>query len=231
MMSGRARSIMSHVVGDPIESAAGERVARVARRLALSLAAVAELSQPAEASAVEPCADVERKTGPQPAVLALDGEGRLLHRSASAAAVLETLHESAPIDRIVAECGDGRARTVVGRDGLAYVLQAVPAAPGDRAEAAAPRTYVLIAPASLPNDAPPSPPDRTASLASRLGLSPREHEMLRRVARGDANKAIAAALGLSMHTVQEYVGRACRKAGVRTRRELVARLLDTARRA
>jgi DNA-binding CsgD family transcriptional regulator len=55
--------------------------------------------------------------------------------------------------------------------------------------------------------------------------------MLRHVARGDASKAIAAALGLSVHTVQEYVGRACRKVGVRTRRELVARLLEPAHRA
>jgi DNA-binding CsgD family transcriptional regulator len=96
------------------------------------------------------------------------------------------------------------------------MLQAMPAVAHDARDASAPRTYVVIAPTG-----------DVTSLAARYGLSPREHEMLRRIARGDANKAIAAALGLSAHTVQEYVGRACRKVGVRTRRELVARLLAT----
>lgn len=49
-------------------------------------------------------------------------------------------------------------------------------------------------------------------------------EALARVARGQGTKEIAAALGLSSYTVQDYVRRACEKVGVRTRRELAARL-------
>jgi DNA-binding CsgD family transcriptional regulator len=100
-------------------------------------------------------------------------------------------------------------------------VHVVPAAALDAADPDAPRTFVVIAPAA-PRE------EGTSGVAERFGLSPREQEILRRVARGDATKAIAAALGLSTYTVQEYVGRACRKAGVRTRRELVARLLEPA---
>ena len=169
-----------------------------------------------------------------PAVLAFDAAGRLLHRSATAAALLNALGDPAeaiadvPRDRhtvpavvagVVARRPATGSHVVAGRDGGRYVLHVLPGSPD--ATDGAPSTYVLIATA----DADGSTSDHVAALAARHGLSPREEDVLRRVAHGDANKAIAAALGLSTYTVQEYVGRACLKVGVRTRRELVARLL------
>ncbi|AHG90702.1 regulatory protein LuxR [Gemmatirosa kalamazoonensis] len=169
-----------------------------------------------------------------PAVLAFDARGRLLHHSASATALLATLltadvderraeerraDEPPTVAHVVHALGGEHARVVHGRDGRTYQLHVLAAAsPADDPDA--PRTFVVIDRTSDDDGA------HVASVARRFGFSPREREILRGVARGDATKAIAAALGLSMHTVQEYVGRACRKAGVRTRRELVARLIE-----
>lgn len=64
-----------------------------------------------------------------------------------------------------------------------------------------------------------------AGIAIRLyGLTPREREIAEMAARGASTKVIAATLGLSPYTVQEHVGNACQKMGVRGRRALVARL-------
>jgi DNA-binding CsgD family transcriptional regulator len=166
-----------------------------------------------------------------PAVLAFDAHGHLLHHSASATALLAILL-SADVDErpssarasaahVVHALGSAGAPAVVhARDGRAYVVRVLPAAAHEDSPDA-PSTFVVID-ASIDESAG----ETVATVAQRYGLSPREGEILRRVARGDATKAIASALGLSAHTVQEYVGRACRKAGVRTRRELVARLLE-----
>jgi DNA-binding CsgD family transcriptional regulator len=120
-----------------------------------------------------------------------------------------------------------------GRSGRWYALHAVVAEPGAWREA---RAVIVIAPDA---DAAPAPSPRTpgapvdraeeavALLAARYGLSPRERGVLLCVARGDSTKAAAATLGLSPFTVQDYVKRACDKVGVRTRRELVARIFET----
>jgi DNA-binding CsgD family transcriptional regulator len=169
-----------------------------------------------------------------PAVLAFDAHGHLLHHSASATALLAILlnadveeHRSnapASVAHVVhALGGAGTPAVVHARDGRAYMVRVLPAAAHDDGPDA-PSTFVVIDASTDASAGDTLAP--VATVAQRYGLSPREGEILRRVARGDATKAIAAALGLSAHTVQEYVGRACRKAGVRTRRELVARLLE-----
>lgn len=56
------------------------------------------------------------------------------------------------------------------------------------------------------------------------GLSPREREVLVWVVRGEPTKRIAHRLGLSTHTVQDYLDKACDKIGVRGRKALVAKL-------
>jgi DNA-binding CsgD family transcriptional regulator len=61
-------------------------------------------------------------------------------------------------------------------------------------------------------------------LARRHALSPREREVLAHAARGAPTKQIAAALGISVYTVQDHIDRACDKLGVRGRAELLARL-------
>lgn len=52
-------------------------------------------------------------------------------------------------------------------------------------------------------------------------LSDREREVLIRIARGFSNKEIAAALTLSVKTVETYKGRVAEKLGLRTRVEIV----------
>jgi len=53
-------------------------------------------------------------------------------------------------------------------------------------------------------------------------LSAREAEVVRRVARGDSNKEIAARLGISQNTVKTYLRRAYKKLDTRTRSAAVA---------
>ena len=53
-------------------------------------------------------------------------------------------------------------------------------------------------------------------------LSARQVECLLRISRGETSAEIAAALGLSRHTVDHYIGGACAKLGAKTRAQAVA---------
>jgi DNA-binding CsgD family transcriptional regulator len=64
---------------------------------------------------------------------------------------------------------------------------------------------------------------------ARLGLSPREAEVLTSVTAGATNPAIAALLHLSPRTVQTHLERVYRKLGVQTRTAAAARALETLR--
>jgi len=72
-------------------------------------------------------------------------------------------------------------------------------------------------------------PATTAALLQQLrgdgpapSLSPREAEVLRQVAAGQTNKAIALLLGISEHTVKFHLGSAMTKLGAASRAEAVA---------
>ena len=65
----------------------------------------------------------------------------------------------------------------------------------------------------------PRHPRRPAGLSS---LSAREREVLRLFARGDTNREIASALGISDQTVKTLVARSCAKLGVRRRGDAAA---------
>ena len=69
---------------------------------------------------------------------------------------------------------------------------------------------------TLPLD-PPAVPEPLADVVS---LSPREREVLKLVASGAQNRAIAEQLGVSANTVKFHVSNVLRKAGVRARGEL-----------
>ena len=69
--------------------------------------------------------------------------------------------------------------------------------------------------------AAPTPPSR---LPGHLGLTPRECEVLERVATGAANRQIAAELGISPSTVRKHLEHAYAKLHVSTRTGAVARL-------
>lgn len=187
---------------------------------------------------------------PVPGILVIDAQGALVQRTPAVAAQLADLAdvglrapECPPIvehivagapcyGRCVAElpaviCGVIARQSVAHARGVAWPqeLQArgqsgqwysirtaltEPDAAGDSC------TVVLIAPLRRGEVAP---------LLSRLyGLSPREREVLMLVAQGFSTKEIAARLGISSYTVQEHLGHASDKVGVRGRRALLARL-------
>jgi DNA-binding CsgD family transcriptional regulator len=100
-----------------------------------------------------------------------------------------------------------------GRSRRWYTLKASLAEPDAAGDCA---TVVVIEPRSRHDVAP---------LLSRMyGLTPREREVIVHVLRGDTTKRIAARLDLSPHTVQDHLGSACDKLGVRGRRALLAKL-------
>jgi DNA-binding CsgD family transcriptional regulator len=78
---------------------------------------------------------------------------------------------------------------------------------------AGPLTLVVIRPA---------PPRRLSSPPPELGLTPREVEVARHIARGLGAKQIAAALGISEHTVRRHTERVYVKLGVHSRAAMVA---------
>lgn len=159
-----------------------------------------------------------------PGVIVLDARERLVVRNAAAAAQVDdladvglptgavpfVLHTAARAIRVRQQHVTIRAR---GRSGVWYSLTASlsePDAAGDSF------TIITIEPVG---------PREIAPLLARVfGLSPREREIVALTARGESTKAMAARLGLSPYTVQEHLGRACEKVGVRGRRALVARL-------
>jgi LuxR family transcriptional regulator, maltose regulon positive regulatory protein len=61
------------------------------------------------------------------------------------------------------------------------------------------------------------PASRRPSANSEGLLTPRELEVLERIAAGDSNKLIARALDLSLHTVKRHVANILGKLGVETR--------------
>lgn len=72
---------------------------------------------------------------------------------------------------------------------------------------------------------PAQPRAAIPMLLSAYRLSPREAEVLRLVLRGESTQAISNALHISAYTVQDHLKTIFDKVGVRSRRELVGRLL------
>lgn len=66
----------------------------------------------------------------------------------------------------------------------------------------------------------------TAGELARTGLTRREHDVLRHVARGETNREIAGAMYLSPNTVKTYLQSALVKLGARNRVEAIARAHD-----
>ncbi|HEV2129597.1 MAG TPA: helix-turn-helix transcriptional regulator [Longimicrobiaceae bacterium] len=170
-----------------------------------------------------------------PGVVVLDARGHVTLRNTSASAQLEDLADvgvstgetpyallsavvllRAQQQRAGADTDDHpqeAAFRVRGRSGRWYTLCASSTEPGVASESC---TVVTIEPVG---------PGEVAEILTRLyGLSPREREILALTARGESTKAIAARLGLSVYTVQDHLGNACAKVGVRGRKALVAKL-------
>jgi DNA-binding CsgD family transcriptional regulator len=168
-----------------------------------------------------------------PGVIVLDRRGRIRLRNGPAAACLADLADvgmasdavpsavAATVAQLLARHEAGaapgealssllRAR---GRSGRWYTLEASLSEPGTSGESS---VILLLRPAGRA--------DIGLQLTRLYGLTPRERETVARVARGESTKQVASALGISPYTVQEHVGKACEKVGVRTRKALLARL-------
>jgi len=69
------------------------------------------------------------------------------------------------------------------------------------------------------------PQSTVGLLLAAYGLTARELDVARHVLRGDSTKTVSAALHISAHTVQDHLKSVFDKVGVRSRRDLVGRLL------
>lgn len=165
----------------------------------------------------------------------MDACGRLVQRTPAAAAQLADLADvsrdagdlldgdlPSAVRSVLARPRAGRTRDedvaprelrARGRSGRWYTIRAMLTEPD---ASGCSNTIVLIAPLERRELAP--------LLAKLYGLSPREREVLTLVARGYSTKEIAARLRISSYTVQEHLGHASDKVGVRGRRALLARL-------
>lgn len=167
------------------------------------------------AGLVRAASDEVHPTPDGPAVLVLDGSG-LLDATPAAAAWLERLvagdrgHGVLPtvVQAVASAATAGRTVTSRARSGSSawVVLRGAPLGPG--------RAVVTIEPAG--------PPEVTEIIGAAMGLTGRERDIVTGVLRGMSTKDIAASLAVSPYTVQDHLKAIFAKAGVNSRRELVA---------
>jgi DNA-binding CsgD family transcriptional regulator len=213
-----------------------DREARFLERIAphvsdgLKSAALLELSS-REAEAGE-TAELPVAPARAPAFLVIGPRGEVALRTPAAGAYLEDLGSDGTGG------DDPRPFAVLSVRGRLLRLRRLPddapAAARLRARGNSGTWYALHATSSEPDASglsstvisiEPAARREAAPLLFRLyGLSPREREVLLWVVRGEPTKRIAWHLGLSVHTVQDYLDKACEKVGVRGRKALVAKL-------
>lgn len=166
-----------------------------------------------------------------PAVLLVDGAGELTEATPAALAALAAL--GAPpegplpmaVRTLIARAGaEPAARGAAGisvpaprlrvrsPDGRWFTVRAARMTGAAGSE----RTVVSLEPSH--------PSEVVSLLVEALGLTERETQVVRAVIEGRSTRQIADALHLSAYTVQDHLKAVFEKAGVRSRRELVARL-------
>lgn len=164
-----------------------------------------------------------------PGVIVLDSRNNVKLRTALAAAWLEDLSDVglATTDDVPLSILGLASQLRTRPDDLGFELHV-------RARGSSGRWYMLRASLSEPDASArssvvvvvrPAMPQEVAKLLTHLyALSAREREVVAAVARGEATKSIANGLGVSPHTVNEHIQRACDKIGVRGRKALIAKL-------
>jgi len=222
-----------------------ERERTFLRRIAPAVGRALQVAALREAASV-----ADAPEDPVPGILVIDAQGALAQRTPTVAAQLADLADvglcaaefPSIVERIAAGATcTGRSVTALpavvcgviarqrvahvrggawsqalrarGQSGQWYSIRTALTEPDPTGDSS---TVVLITPLGRGEVAP---------LLTRLyGLSPREREVLMLVARGLSTKEIARRLGISSYTVQEHLGHASDKVGVRGRRALLARL-------
>lgn len=165
---------------------------------------------------------------PGPAVVIVNSAGEISQISRGAAQILEDL----------ARPGDAGAPygVIVGMASAARAMATDATAPLPTARVRLPSGHWQVLRAS-PMDGPDGatgdvvvtieearPPEIVALVVAAFGLTQRERDVTRMVLQGCDTKAIAAALHVSAYTVQDHLKSVFAKAGVRNRRDLVARV-------
>jgi DNA-binding CsgD family transcriptional regulator len=218
--------LIREVDGAPFNDEDAAFLARLAPHLGAGLRRAAQLDAANRAGGPS--------ENPVPGVMVVSAAGRIALRDAGAVQLAEDLVDSGwdpalPPPAVAgalarlnaaenrAQPGDDVALEGVvraqGRSGRWYEISASRA---DSDGASQGQSIVVIAPVRA---------EGLLKILSRLyGLTVRERDVVQRVARGHSTKAIARELKLSPYTVQEHIGNASDKVGVRGRRELVARL-------
>lgn len=215
-----------------------EREKALMRRIAPHVARGLKVAALIDATAARPdplqTPDGETTGVSAPGVIVLDAHARIALRTSAAEAQLGDLADRGmersdlpfALASVFVRLREQHARSVMqegsslsaelhvrGRSGCWYTLRASLAEPNASGEST---TVVVIEPASGRETAP--------ILARLYGLSPREREVVALVAYGESTKRIAARLGVSVHTAQEHLDRACEKVGARGRKALLAKL-------
>jgi DNA-binding CsgD family transcriptional regulator len=188
-----------------------------------------------KAAALRSRAITDQDSPDLPGVLTLDREGRVLSHTPAAVRWLEDLEDLHPtwrendppvpvrmvagaLRRALAPVSDNETNLVPrvrvrGRSGRWLTLHGSLTEPADGRPG---ETVVVIEPARAE--------DVAWLNVSSYGLSPREEEVVRLVARGLSTKQISDSLFISEYTVQRHLQNAFEKVGVRSRRELIKRL-------
>ena len=167
-----------------------------------------------------------------PALVVLDEHDRIVEATPGAAIWLRRVADSERPDEPVPEIlqllsawarasADGALTAVPrarlrGGDGCWVSLHGSVTAGAGGADGAGGRVAIILQPAT--------PPELAPLLLSGFGLTPGEREVCELVLAGESTKAIAADLFISPYTVQDRLKTIFAKVGVRSRRELVARL-------
>lgn len=108
------------------------------------------------------------------------------------------------------------------KSGLRAILPRTASAPEIVAAIEAAYTgLTVLHPATLNDVLNPHSDERTSLSPSADSLTPREAEILRRLAEGEGNKTIAFRLGISEHTVKFHVASIMAKLGAQSRTEAV----------
>ncbi len=140
--------------------------------------------------------------------------GRLDAAALPAAAALARV-VSEPLPGPALLCGPARLRALADADWGQRLAPALRQALHELAARAAAANSAVGAAGDVPGAAPAAGRD---DAAARLGpLSPREFEVLERIAAGDSNKLIARALDISPHTVKRHIANILDKLGLSTR--------------
>jgi ATP/maltotriose-dependent transcriptional regulator MalT len=194
--------------------------------LAVAAEAAAALGDPAAIAIVrDTAAAVPARTGPQHAAAASTAALLAGDQQAWSAAVAAWDRLGQPLELARAQHGLGAAVLAAGGDrgrAAAALSRAVELAAGLGAEPLRAAAADLARRARLPLGRGGGPPRPAGDLAQRLGLTPRESEVLRLVADGLANADIAARLFISTKTASVHVSNILGKLQVANRVEAAA---------